>query len=155
MKKTIFAVLFSALAALMLTGCGDDTDVSVSEGTGTLTYDGRNNALKYCTMVTSGPDGDGNYLHVISITSDNGKTSFTANIRKSSKDIPTGMINLKLTGSNTGSYRFESTNIIKGNAVGMLNITKNSESNYTIKFSHTSDPVSLNYTGGMSRKFGN
>ena len=91
MKAKVF--LSAVLAIMLSVSCGDKASVSVSEGTGQITYDGNNYSVKIATLITGEAGSEGKYSHHISFVSPEPGNYFSFGIENDSSEsvIPVGV----------------------------------------------------------------
>ena len=65
MKTKIFLAVMAS--ALLFSSCNNEGKLDVSEGSGTIQYDGKTYQLNIASVITSGPDDDGLYTHHVSL----------------------------------------------------------------------------------------
>lgn len=101
-SNLFLAIFLSGLAI----SCGDDVDVNIQKGTGSIVYDNQSYPLNYFTLVTYSTE-DGLFDHDVIITNtSNGNTvfSFTVVDEISANAIQSGEYEITLHGNNRAHF---------------------------------------------------
>ena len=139
---------------MLVASCGDDGNVTVRQGEGTISYDGKTYSVDLATIFTSGPDDEGLYQHFVSFVSSETGNFFAFEVTNdsSASDIPAGEYEQAPDGDNSASFSVkpDGTTPVAGRPAGTVTVTKSGEAN-TFDFEGTDtvasdEPKSVTFT---------
>lgn len=158
MRSKLLTAAVIMLSVISLTSCKDKVSVSVTEGKGSVIYNGKRYSVNIATLISG--ESDGKYSN--HITFNNSETgdyfSFWLHDAAEANTIPAGSYQVALTGDITSSFSVKESGITHSGPVsGTMTVTRNSDQ-YGFSFSgeHISDEgtvaVTFAYSGAVAVK---